>query len=215
MLVIAFAAVGIFVLGMVAHAQVSHGGNGTSTQAASPTAGGGVAGANQPAMGPANASVTMVEFGDFECPYCAQFHAQTLPLILQEYGTRIRFVWRNFPLTALHPYAEKAAEAGECANEQGAFWKYHDLLFGNQNALDRPSLGKYATMAGLDMDSFNKCLDSGKHAAEVASDERAGVTAGVTGTPAFVIGGQPVTGSQPYAVFKAAIDAALANSNTN
>jgi protein-disulfide isomerase len=209
--VIAFGAVGIFVLGMVAHAQVSDGHGDKSAQAATDHVN--VSADDDPALGPSNARVTIIEFSDFQCPYCAQFHAQTLPTILQEYGDRIRFVYRDFPLATLHPFAEKAAEAGECAHEQGAFWPYHDLLFNNQRALDRASLGTYATMSGLKMDAFNGCLDSAKYADEVAADEQAGVAAGVTGTPAFLVNGRLMVGAQPFAVFKAAIDAALAQTN--
>ncbi len=216
---IAFAAVGIFVLGMVTHARVSDDSHAAGAQpaqaqaASSPQAAAAgpidVSADDDPARGPLAAHVTIIEFADFQCPYCGRFHAQTLPQILQAYGDRVRFVYRDFPLTDVHAFAEKAAEAGECAHDQDGFWKYHDVLFGNQGALDRASLGRYAQTVGLDMAAFNGCLDSGKYAAEVASDLRAGVAAGVNGTPAFFVNGRPISGAQPYAVFKAAIDAAL------
>ncbi len=220
---IAFGAVGIFVLGMFVHSRMSDDGGSKSlpvaqAQAAAtaqPNASGrvDVSADDDPARGPEDARVTVIEFADFQCPYCGRFHSQTLPLILQEYGDRIRFVYRDFPLTASHPFAEKAAEAGECAHEQGKFWEYHDVLYLNQGALDRASLGRYAQNLGLDTGTFDRCLDSGKYAAEVANDLQAGAAAGVRGTPAFFVNGELISGAQPYNVFKTAIDAALANTN--
>jgi len=174
---------------------------------------------NNPSQGPSNAPVTITEFADFQCPYCARFAQQTLPLILSDYSDKVRFVFVNFPLTQIHQAAHKAAEAGECANEQGAFWKYHDLLFQNQGALDVNSLKGYAAQIGLDTAKFNDCLDSGEMAGAVQADIEAGQEAlqeaGVTsiGVPAFLINGKPVIGAQPYDVFKQAIDEALAAAN--
>jgi protein-disulfide isomerase len=221
-LAIALGAVGIFALGMYAHSRVAGGGSNNAAAAAPPAQAnsGAQAGApakvqvspdDDPSQGPQDALVTMIEFADFQCPYCGRFHAQTLPLILKEYGDRIRLVYRDFPLTSIHQYAEKAAEAGECAHEQDKFWEYHDVMYLNQTALDRESLGRYAQNAGLDMAKFNSCLDSGKYATEVAADLQAGAAAGVRGTPAFFVNGQLISGAQPYSVFKAAIDAALAD----
>ncbi|TAK67918.1 MAG: DsbA family protein [Dehalococcoidia bacterium] len=218
---IAFGAVGIFVLGMFVHSRMS--GDGTSTAApvaqaqvatTAPANASGrvdVSADDDPARGPEDARVTVIEFADFQCPYCGRFHAQTLPLILRDYGDRIRFVYRDFPLTASHPYAEKASEAGECAHEQGKFWQYHDVLYLNQTALDRASLSRYAQNVGLDTAAFDSCVDSSKYATEVANDLQAGSAAGVRGTPAFFVNGQLISGAQPYSVFKTAIDAALAN----
>jgi protein-disulfide isomerase len=171
---------------------------------------------DNPAKGPADAKVTIVEFSDFQCPYCGRFVAETLPQILANYGDKIRFVFMNLPLTSIHENAEKAAEAGECANEQGAFWQFHDIMFGHQDALTVDDLKGYAAQLGLDTAKFNDCLDSGKMVSEVQADLDAGQTAaadaGLTrfGTPAFFINGVNLAGAQPYDVFKAAIDAALA-----
>jgi protein-disulfide isomerase len=216
-LAIALGAVGIFALGMFAHSRIAGGGDNHAAAAAAPAQAAAGAPAkvevsadDDPARGPKDAPVTMIEFADFQCPYCGRFHAQTLPLILKEYGDKVRIVYRDFPLSSIHPYAEKAAEAGECAHEQGKFWEYHDVLYLNQTALDRASLGRYAQNAGLDTAKFDSCLDSGKYASEVASDLRDGTAAGVQGTPAFFVNGQPISGAQPYNVFKSAIDAALA-----
>jgi protein-disulfide isomerase len=171
---------------------------------------------DNPAKGPADAKVTIVEFSDFQCPYCGRFVAETLPQILANYGDKIRFVFMNLPLTSIHENAEKAAEAGECANEQGAFWQFHDIMFGHQDALTVDDLKGYAAQLGLDTAKFNDCLDSGKMVDAVQADLQAGQTAatdaGLTrfGTPAFFINGINLSGAQPYEVFKAAIDAALA-----
>jgi len=131
---------------------------------------------------------------------------QTLPQIKQEYEGKIRFVFRDFPL---HENSGKAAEAADCANEQGKYWEYHDKLFSNQSALDVASLKSYASQLGLDVTAFDQCLDSNKHAQEVQKDEQDGGSYGVGGTPAFFINGELVSGALPFADFKAAIDAAL------
>ncbi len=132
--------------------------------------------------------------------------------ILETYEGRIKFVIRDFPLNSIHPYAQKASEATECADDQGKFWEYHDVLYANQNALDVDSLKGYAAELGLDTATFNDCLDSGKHQGEVEKDLQDGRSYGVTGTPAFFINGQLVSGAQPFNSFKAVIDAALGQS---
>jgi protein-disulfide isomerase len=217
--VVAFAAVGIFVLGMFTHAMVTSDEEGGGqpaavvqlTPGAQPTAGPvEVSVDDDPAIGPEDAPVTIIEFSDFQCPYCARFQTETLPQILSNYGDRVRFVYRDFPLTSLHQYALKAAEASECADDQEAYWKYHDLLFQNQSALDDASLKNYAASLGLDTAAFNDCLDSDKYMSEIQKDEQDGITAGVQGTPAFFINGHLIEGAQPYSAFQAAIEAVLA-----
>jgi protein-disulfide isomerase len=217
--IVAFAAVGIFVLGMFTHSRIAsnEGGGGQPAVVAQPTAGPtptvgpvNVSVDDDPSIGPADAPVTIIEFSDFQCPYCARFQSDTLPQILSNYGDRVRFVYRDFPLTSLHANALKAAEASECADDQGAYWKYHDLLFQNQSALDDASLKNYAASLGLDTATFNQCLDSDKYLSEVQKDEQDGIAAGVQGTPSFFINGMPLTGAQPYSVFQAAIESALA-----
>ena len=185
---------------------------------------------NNPAKGPADAKVTVVEFSDFECPYCARFVQQTQPQIDSNYGDKIRFVFMNFPLTSIHPYAQKAAEATECAHEQGKFWEYHDLLFNNQQTLSDlvsadPAAGPikviesmkgYAAQLSLDTAKFNDCLDSGRMASAVQADQQVAETAAQDaglesfGTPAFFINGNHLGGAQPYSVFQQVLDAALA-----
>jgi protein-disulfide isomerase len=184
---------------------------------------------DNPAKGPADAKVTIVEFSDFQGPHCGSFAQQTLPQILANYGDKIRFVFVNSPITG-NAYAEKAAEAGECANEQGAFWQYHDLVFQNQQALTglltpdptaglanvADSLKGYAAQLGLDTAKFNDCLDSGKMTSTVQADQQAYQKAiqdaGLTshGLPAFFINGNYLGGAKAYDVFKQLIDAALA-----
>ncbi|HJX60961.1 MAG TPA: DsbA family protein [Dehalococcoidia bacterium] len=164
---------------------------------------------DDPAWGPEDAPVTIIEFSDFQCPFCSRFFTETYPQIRQEYEGQVRFVYRDFPLTSLHENAQKAGEAGECADEQGKFWDYHDTLFNNASALDDASLKGYASQLGLDSGTFDQCLDSGKYTEEVQKDYQEGISYGVTGTPAFFINGVTLIGAQPYANFKAAIDAAL------
>jgi len=164
---------------------------------------------DDPFWGPQDASVTIVEFSDFQCPYCARFFLQTYPQVRREYEGKVKFIFRDFPLTSIHQYAEKAAEAAGCANDQGKFWEYHDLLWTKQQALDVDSLKSYAADLGLDTVAFDDCLDSGKHASEVQKDVQDGRSYGVGGTPAFLINGQLVSGAVPFADFKAVIDAAL------
>ena len=117
---------------------------------------------------------------------------------------------RDFPLNSIHPFAQKAAEASECADDQGNFWEYHDLLYANQSAIDVDSLKGYAAELGLDTGTFNECLDSGEQSSEVEKDTEDGRASGVSGTPAFFINGQLVSGAQPFSVFQQIIDAALA-----
>lgn len=171
-------------------------------------------------LGPANAPVTIIEFSDFQCPFCKRFRDQTLDQILQTYEGKVRLVYRDFPLTSIHAWAETAAEAGECADEQGEFWAYHDLTFANQTDLNQQlqtqglngvlgTFKGYAAQLGLDTAAFDDCLDSGKYSQEVQKDYSDGLAAGVTGTPAFYINGRQLIGAQPFASFQAAIDAAL------
>ena len=151
-------------------------------------------GANDHAAGPADAPVTLVEYGDFECPYCGQ--AYPIVKALQErLGSRLRFVFRNFPLSESHPHAEHAAEAAEAAGAQGRFWEMHDLLYENQRALRDPALIGYATALGLDAERLARELDEGTWAARVQADFRGGVRSGVNGTPTFFINGERYDGS--------------------
>ena len=146
------------------------------------------------AAGPANAPVTLVEYGDFECPYCGQ--AYPIVKALQErLGTRLRFVFRNFPLSESHPHAEHAAEAAEAAGAQGQFWEMHDALYEHQRALRDPALIGYATDLGLDAARVARELETGAWTARVRADFLSGVRSGVNGTPTFFINGERYDGS--------------------
>jgi len=161
-----------------------------------------------PSLGPAGAPVTIVEFSDFQCPFCQRV-VPTLKRVRDAYGDRVRLVWKDFPLTSIHPQAFKAAEAGQCAHEQGKFWDYHDRLFGNQQALQVESLKKYAADAGLDAAKFGSCLDTAKYAERVQAQMGVGAGLGVNSTPAVFINGRLLSGAQPYETFVAVIDEEL------
>lgn len=166
-----------------------------------------IATANSPSRGPAGAPIEIVEFSDFQCPYCLRAHP-TVEQVLTTYGDRVRFVYRHYPLPG-HPNARPAAEAAECAAEQGKFWPYHDRLFASQSKLSAADLKQDAVELGMDASKFNTCVDSHKYAAKVDTDLRAGQEAGVDGTPAFFINGRMISGAQPYDVFKRIVDEEL------
>ena len=166
-------------------------------------------------LGDEDADVTLIEFTDYQCPFCARHFTQTFGQIKSEYidTGKVKYVVQDFPLS-IHPNAPKASEATECADDQDAFWEMRDALFEKQglwsSAPNAPELFKqYATELGLDADEFETCLTSGKYTAEVQEDFSDGSTGGVTGTPAFFINGKKLSGAQPFAAFKAAIDAEL------
>lgn len=165
--------------------------------------------ADDPVLGDADAPVTVVEFSDFQCPFCQRV-VPTLKRVRETYGDRVRIVWKDFPLTSIHPQAFKAAEAGQCAREQGRFWEYHDRLFANQQALEPELLKKYAADLGLDAAQFNSCLDTAKYAERVQEQMGAGAQLGVSSTPSIFINGRLLSGAQPYETFTAVIDEELA-----
>ncbi len=162
-------------------------------------------------LGAENATVVVVEYSDFQCSFCGRFYQQTEPQIIGEYVDtgKVKFVYRHFPLAQIHQYAQKAAEASECASDQGKFWEYHDRLFDNQNALFPASLKKYATDIGLDRAAFDACLDSGSMASRVQSDFEGGQGRGVRSTPAFFVNNVRIEGAQPFSSFKQAIESEL------
>lgn len=169
---------------------------------------------DDPIKGSKDATVTIIEFSEYQCPFCEKFFTQTLPLIEKNYINtgKARLVFRDFPL-GFHQYAQKAAEAAECADEQGKFWEYHDTLFKNQGSLEITSLKNYAKDLALDETTFNDCLDSGKMTAEVQKDIEDGSKYGVTGTPTFFINGIKLVGAQPYSAFQQVIDKEISNKN--
>jgi protein-disulfide isomerase len=164
--------------------------------------------ANDPSSGPASAPITVVEFSDYQCPFCARV-VPTLSKIRQTYGDKVRVVFKDFPLPN-HAEAPKAAEAAHCAGEQGKYWEMHDRLFANQRALGVPALKQAAAGLGLDAAKFDQCLDSGKHAAAIAEDMKQGEALGVQSTPTVYINGRAILGAQPFEVFQMVIDEELA-----
>ena len=177
--------------------------------------------ADAPTLGRAEAPVTLVEFSDYQCPFCQRFFATTLSAIKKQYVDtgKVRYVFRDFPLDQLHPQARKAAEAAHCAGEHGKYWEMHDLLFQNQKALAQPQLAEHARTIGVDGAKFDECLSSGRHAARVERGLIEGSSIGVQGTPSFVVGkmkpgdvveGTPIRGAQPLETFRRIIDQTLA-----
>jgi protein-disulfide isomerase len=167
-----------------------------------------VADAGRPSRGPARAQVEIIEFSDFQCPFCLSAHP-TVARVLNTYGDRVRFVYRHYPLPN-HPNAWPAAEAAACAGEQGKFWEYHDRLFDNQSRLGKADLKKHAAAVALDTAKFDACVDTHKYKSDVDADVAAGEEAGVSGTPAFFINGRQLSGAQPFEAFKRLIDEELA-----
>jgi len=162
--------------------------------------------------GSADAPVTIVEFADYQCPYCRSVQ-EVVSKIVEKYSGKVRFGFRDFPLRQIHPDAERAAQASRCAGEQGKFWEYHDLLFANQARLDPSGVREYAHTAGLDLEQFGACLASGKFAAQVESDIQSGLGAGVSSTPTFFVNGIVLVGSQPASAFENIIESELAGAN--
>ena len=164
-----------------------------------------------PVRGPAAAPVTIIEYSDFQCPFCARVNP-TLDRIRQAYGDKVRVVFKDFPLPN-HAEAPKAAEAAHCAGDQGRFWEMHDRIFANQQAMQVPALKQHAASLGLDAGTFDQCLESGKHASRVADNLKAGEALGVSSTPTLYVNGRPVLGAQPFEYFKTVIDEELARAS--
>ncbi len=168
-----------------------------------------VSAASGPSRGASGAPILMIEFSDFQCPFCLRAHA-TVDQVLKIYGDRIRFVYRHYPLPN-HPNARPAAEAAACAADQDKFWPYHDRLFEQPSKLSDIDLKQHAVDLGLDASKFNSCVDSRKFKALVDADTKDGEEAGVNGTPAFFINGRMLSGAQPFESFKRIIDEELAS----
>jgi protein-disulfide isomerase len=178
---------------------------------------------NDPVIGDPDAPITIIEFSDFQCPFCARFDSQTLPSIMEEYieQGKVKLVFRDFPIESIHPNAVPAHVAAECANDQGKFKDMHDILFDNQNKWNKQEttnaislFSQYATEIQLEQETFDSCLTSGKHIDEIRKDLRDGQSYGVTGTPGFFIGNDQIgyvelKGAQPFESFKKVIDAQL------
>jgi len=157
-----------------------------------------------PSKGPEYATVTIVKFEDYQCPFCKQVQP-IITELLSRYNGKIRLVHKDLPLDSIHPQARQAAEAARCADEQDKFWSYHDILYANSPKASQENLESYAREAGLDVNAFERCLGSGKFKAGVQRDLMDGAQLGVTGTPTFFINGREISGNQPLEIFGAII----------
>jgi protein-disulfide isomerase len=163
-----------------------------------------------PSVGPVNAPITLVEFSDYQCQFCEQWYKNVYSRLMNDYKGKIRFVYRDFPLYAIHPEAQAAAEAADCAGEQNAYWYYHDALFNAQYGLGPAAYVKYALDIGLKPDQFTKCLSDRKYKANVEANVSFASSLGVSSTPTFFLNGMAIVGAQPYDVFQQIIDKELA-----
>ena len=182
---------------------------------------------NVPSMGEKTARLTMVEFGDYQCPLCSQYFNLTLRQLVEKYikTGKVKYAFRDYPLESIHPMALKAAEAARCAGEQGKYWEMHDRLLRNQASIEHKVLPLHAQMLGLNIPHFEQCLDNGKYTGTVRDSIAEGKKAGVRGTPWFFLGfAEPdeprlrpliyIEGAQPYAVFKEAIEKLLTRASS-
>ncbi len=165
---------------------------------------------DDPILGPEDAPITIIEFSDFQCPYCQRWHDQVWKQLKQAYPDQIRLVYRDFPLYSIHPEAEPAAVSANCAHEQGKYWDFHNLLFSGSKELSASTYQAFAAEIGLDMDQFNQCVSSNKYQEEVKADFDYASQLGVQSTPTFFINGIALIGAQPYEVFQQVIDLELA-----
>ena len=162
-----------------------------------------------PSLGPDDAPIVIVEFSDFQCPFCRRFHDETYQSLLDAYPGQIRFVYRNLPLTSIHPAAMPSAIASLCAQDQDAYWDFHEKLFSSEQ-LDEETFIRYAADLGLDTETFTACLSSGEHDAEIQQDMNFAIDLGVQSTPTFFVNGLAIVGAQPLANFQQLIDKELA-----
>jgi len=165
---------------------------------------------DDPILGPSDAPITLIEFSDYECPFCQKWHVEVYPKLREKYGDKIRFVYRDFPLYGLHANADSAAEAAQCAGNQKKYWEFHELLFTGGKNLSRTTYLDYATTLGLNQTSFEKCLDDRSYQKEVEADYQYASELGIQSTPTFFINGLAVVGAQPFEVFERIIDMELA-----
>jgi protein-disulfide isomerase len=168
-----------------------------------------------PAIGSDTAAITIVEFADFQCPFCGRFYMDTESDLLEKYGSKIRFVYRHFPMDRMHPYARQAAKAAQCAHAQGQFWAYHHLLFQHQKELANEDLLGYARELNLNMTQFQNCVDSAQTEQAINVDIQAGLDLHIDGTPTFFINGLRLDGAQPLRAFSEIIDVELASLATS
>ncbi len=163
-----------------------------------------------PALGPENAPVTIVEFSDYQCPFCTRWHQEVWPQISETYQGKVRLVYRDFPLVQAHPYALDAAIAAHCAGQQDRYWEFHSLLFAGEMELSSLAFETYASRLELDQSPFDNCLADPDVLSQVQSDLSLGEMVGIDGTPTFFINGYRIKGAQPFEEFQKVIDSILA-----
>jgi protein-disulfide isomerase len=164
---------------------------------------------HDPVLGPADAPITIVEFSDFECPFCSRFALQTAPALRRQYGERIRWIFVNYPLQSIHPNAYEAALAGECAAEQDRFWPFYDAMFSGRHSLSGTGYAEAAEAIGMDEERFQACYRNADHAEEVDLDVKEGEKFYILGTPTFYVNGRRMEGAQRPEAFAAVIDSIL------
>lgn len=165
---------------------------------------------DDPILGPEDAAITIIEFSDFECPYCRKWHSEVYGRLFEDYPDQVRLVFRDFPLDSIHANAIPSAEAANCAYEQGSFWEFHDKLFSMEMGLSPNAYQQYAQDLGLDLDAFDECVETRRYRDEVQSDYNYASQLGVRSTPTFFVNGIALVGAQPYEVFQQLIDQELA-----
>jgi protein-disulfide isomerase len=163
---------------------------------------------DDPSQGPADAPVVIVEFSDYQCPYCQMWHQEVLPQIMEEYSGKVRFIYRDFPLSG-HPDAQPAAEAANCAGDQDAYWQFQEAIFSGLYGYGESAYTQYAQDLGLVMDTFTSCIANRVHEAEVLEDYSDAIRLGVQSTPTFFINGTQLVGAQPFETFQNMIELAL------
>ncbi|HLE52329.1 MAG TPA: thioredoxin domain-containing protein [Anaerolineales bacterium] len=165
---------------------------------------------DDPSLGPEEAAITFIEFSDYECPYCRKWYTEVFSRLMATYPDQVRFVFRDFPLTSIHANAAPAANAANCAGEQGNYWDFHNKLFGMELGLSKDAYLQYASQLGLDVKTFKECVESERYKEEVQADFDYAANLGVRSTPTFFINGIAVVGAQPFEVFQQVIDKELA-----
>ena len=165
---------------------------------------------DDPVLGPADAPITIIEFSDYECPYCRKWHVEVFGPLLETFPDQIRFVYRDFPLTSIHPNAVAAAEAANCAGDQDMYWEFNELLYSGSQGLGPETYIQYAKSLKINLDEFNECTASRRHQDEVMADLEWAANLGVRSTPTFFLNGIAIVGAQPYETFKQVIEKELA-----
>ena len=162
--------------------------------------------AHDPVWGPEDAIITIIEFSDYECPYCRQYNLEVLPLLREKYAGLIRFVYKNYPLTAIHPNALSAASAAHCAGEQGEYWQFHDQLFKRADELSLDLYEEIIIELGLSLEQYRACFEAGKYSEGIQDDILLARNLELQSTPTFFINGIPLVGAYPYEVFEQILD---------